>query len=73
MEEGTEVSLNLDLPSVVKVTFNGMTTYVQEPMKLGAEVEFTVRGFVRKTGVEWIERDETEREFVQVQVTSITQ
>lgn len=70
MDEGLEGSLDLNLANV-KLDFTGMGTYVRDPLKLGEEVEFLVRGFVRKTGTEWIEKDESEREFAQVKVTSI--
>ncbi len=74
LEEDIEASnlggLPLDL-AAVKATFTGMSTFVQEMPKLGSEVEFRIRGFVRKSGEEWLETEEAIRTFVQFQVISI--
>jgi len=55
----------------VKVNFIGTAGFLEDAPKLGEPVTFQVSGFVRLAGKEFIEKDESDREFVQVKVTGM--
>ena len=72
-EEDIDRSGNGQLPGFpnVVLTFQGTKTFIDELPELGKEVKVEMTGYVRKTGVEYIEREESEREFAVVAVTGI--
>ena len=67
-EEGAQEAL-IDM---LKMSFTGMNgEYEASDFDLGDPVKFEVSGFVRRAGREWIEKDESARDFVQVKITGM--
>ena len=54
----------------VKLSFEAATDWLDEAPKLGEDVEFRLRGYVRRKGVEHL-MDSGQREFVVVRVVGI--
>jgi len=69
--EGSEDSRLIPMTHMSFVGANG--EYSEQDFEIGQAVKFTISGFVRKTGVEQLEDDDSPtRPFVQVKITGLT-